>query len=105
MSKVSVSLDEQETIICMYPKQIQDFAEVYSCIPAVMNRLRKLAGSDPDCVRIEKEDDIGLFAQVPASWICIRRPRKVIMTDEQKAAAAARLTAARNNRKGVNEVE
>lgn len=100
MSKVSVSLDEQETTICMYPKQIQDFAEVYSCIPAVMNRLRKLAGSNPDCVRIEKEDDIGIFVQVPSSWINIRKPRKVIMTDERKAATAARLQAARQKKKG-----
>ena len=95
MSSVSVSLDEMETTINLYPKQVQDYAEIYSCIPATMNKLRKLAASDPDCVRIEKEDEIGIFAQVPSSWISIRRPKQMNMSDEQRAAAAARLQAAR----------
>lgn len=101
MTKSNVSLDEQETVINMFPGQVQNYANIYSCIPATMNRLRKLAASDPDCVRIEKEDDIGIFAQVPSSWISIRKPKKMSLTAEQRAAAGARLALARKKQGGT----
>ena len=101
--QIKVGLDEQETTINLYPKQVQDYAEVYSCIPTTMRKLRRMADSDPDLVRIVKEDGVGLFAQVPLSWIIIRKPKQVQLTDEQRAATAARLAAARAKRGGGDE--
>ena len=95
---VGVSLDEQETTITIYPSQVQNYAEVYSCIPGMMKKLRKLAADNPDDVRIEKEDDIGIFVQVPARWIQIRRPKQVHLSEEQREAVAERMRLARAHR-------
>lgn len=100
MARMAVSLEEQETTINVYPSQVQDHAEVYSCIPGMMKKLRQFAVEYPEEVRIEKEDDIGIFARVPARWIQIRRPKQMNMSEEQKAAVAARLQVAREKRKG-----
>lgn len=95
---VGVSLDEQETTITIYPSQVQNYAEVYSCIPGMMKKLRKLAADNPDDVRIEKEDDIGIFVQVPAKWIRIRRPKQVHLSEEQREAAAERMRLSRDKK-------
>lgn len=96
IKKIPVTLDEQETTINLYPKQVSDRAEVYSCIPSMMAKLRKLAENFPDDVAIEKEDEIGLFANVPQSWITIRKPRQMNYTEEQKQAMRERLAKAMN---------
>ena len=90
-----VALEEQETTVNIYPSQIQDFAEIYSSIPATIKKLRKFAEENPDEVKIQKEDGVGLFAQVPAKWVQIRKPKQMNLTDEQRAAAAERLRNAR----------
>ncbi len=100
MDKINVSLEEQETTISLFPKQVLEKAEIYSCIPSTMNRLRKYAEQFPDDVKVTREDQIGIFVNVPASWVTIRRPRQVILSDEQRAAAAERLQAARQKKKG-----
>ena len=100
MAQYRATLDEQETTINVYPAQIQQQAEVYSCIPATMRKLRKLAAENPDEVLIEKDDGLGIFAQVPARWIQIRKPRRVQLTAEKKAEAASRLAAARAKQGG-----
>lgn len=95
-NKIPVTLDEQETTINLFPKQVSDRADVYSCVPAMMAKLRKLAESFPDDVRIEKEDQIGLFASVPQSWVTIRKPRQMNYTEEQKQVMRERLAKAMN---------
>ena len=72
-------------------------------MPTMMNRIRKLAAENPDEVTIEKEDEIGIFARVPARWIQIRKPKQMNLSDEQRAAAAERLKAARSRRGGDAE--
>lgn len=94
---VGVSLEEQETTISIFPSQVQEYAEVYSCVPGMMKKLRKLAADNPEDVKIEKEDDIGIFVQVPAKWIRIRKPKQMHLTEEQREAAAERLKRARAN--------
>lgn len=94
MSRISAQV-EQETTINLYPSQVQDHAEIYSCMPAMINRLLKLAAMHPGEVQIEKEDEVGIFAKVPARWVQIRKPRQMNMSDEQRAAAAERMKAAR----------
>lgn len=98
MASMRVSLEEQETTINIYPSPVQNYAEVYSCIPGMMKKLRKFAAEYPDEVRIEKEDDIGIFVQMPARWIQIRRPKQMHLTEEQREATAERLREARAKR-------
>ena len=105
MARTAVSLEEQETTINIYPSPVQDYADVYSCTPSMIKKLRKFAAEYPDEVRIEKEDDIGMFVQVPARWIQIRRPKQMHMSEEQREAAAARLQEARRKKKGGIAVE
>lgn len=105
MLRGNTPLDEQETTINMYPKQVQNFAEIYTNIATTAKQLRKLAISNPESVKIEKDNENGMFIQVPLSWICIRKPRTVRMTDEQKAAIAARLATAREQATAKGDVE
>ena len=60
------------------------------------NRLAKLAEQNPaevECVAQNRDGSV--MYHVPASWVKIRPPRKVNMTDEQRAALAERLKSAR----------
>lgn len=64
------------------------------------NRVLKLAEQNPGKVKIiARPDERGqngyLLAHIPASWIRIDPPRKVSMTDEQRAAATERMKALR----------
>ncbi len=62
------------------------------------NRLVKLAEQHPDeveCVSVNRDGSV--MFHVPASWVKVRPPRKVNMTDEQKAALAERLKLARES--------
>ena len=88
-----VQMDEQETIINIVPAQISKKAEVYSCIPAMVTRLKKLASTRPDAVRIVSEDSRSVTAEVDRS--CIKISPKRIVPDEQRKAASERLAAAR----------
>lgn len=57
----------------------------------------------PDEVDIKKmpENNCGvIFAHVPKSWLKVSPPRKVNLSEEQKAAAAERMASARKKRKG-----
>lgn len=100
--KERISLDEQETILNIVPAQISDRVSVYTCIPADVKYFRKLASEHPDEAVIIKADGYGLEIEIPASWY--RRPKphkKRQMTDEQREATAARLSAARQKRREV----
>lgn len=66
-----------------------------------INKIKKLANEYPDEVKImyEPDDNQGyLVAHVPKSWIKVSPPRKCNYTDEQRAAMAERLAAARNKK-------
>ena len=88
--KRSYSFDEQETTINMFPANVSKTAEIFSCIPAMMNKLRELAVSHPSDVAIKDNEDC-VFATVPTSWIKISPKRKSNMTEEQRKANTERL--------------
>lgn len=92
-----VQLCEQETTINKYPTAYTEWADYYTCIPCEIRRLKKFAESDPDDVIIEKEDSIGIFARVKASWFPMRRPRRNTrkLTEEERKENGERLKAAR----------
>ena len=88
-----ITMDEQETTINIFPAQVSKKAEIYSCIPAMVKRLKKLAVNRPDAVRILQDDGISVTAEVDRS--CIKISPKRIVSDEQRKAASERLAAAR----------
>ena len=64
-----------------------------------ISMLRRLKEARPDEVEIVAENrDGSLVAKLPVSWMKIRPKRVVNLTDEQKAAAAERLRAAREGK-------
>ena len=80
---------EQETVITFLPKQVSDKAEIYTCMPNIMKKLRKQASDRPDCVRITKDLGNALFAEVDRS--CVKISPKRIIPEEQRIAAVERL--------------
>lgn len=88
--KQSYSMDEQETTINMFPPSVSNKAEIFSCVPAMINRLRKMAEDHPADVAI-REDNGCVFCTVPVSWVRIAPKRKCTLTEEQKQANAKRL--------------
>ena len=59
--------------------------------------VKRLAEKHPEDVEIVAENADGtLVAHVPAGWMKLRPPRRVNLTDEQRAAASERMKAARN---------
>lgn len=88
--------EEQETIINIPAPQISKTAEVYSCVPSMVNKLRKQAETRPDCVKITKDLGNACFADVDSS--CIKIIPKRIISDEYRAAAAERLAKVRAKR-------
>lgn len=60
------------------------------------NRLAKLAEQNPaevECVAVNRDGSV--MYHVPSRWVKLSPPRKVNMTDEQRAALAERLKSAR----------
>ena len=94
------SLDEQETTINVFPKAVSEQANVYTCIPTMIQRLKKLHDNYPDEVSVI-ESDGSIHATVPRGWIKIQPKRKCTLTEEQKIANAARLASMRKSRTEV----
>lgn len=91
------ALDEQETHICVMPKVVSKDAEIFSCIPTMMDRLSKLYTEHADEMMLVEGDGF-VKATVPASWIKVSPKRKSVMTEEQRRAAAERLASYRKAR-------
>lgn len=67
----------------------------------IINKVRKLAEAYPDNVTIKREPETNdgcIYATMPADWLKLSPPRKIEMSDDQKAEVAERLRNARANR-------
>ena len=93
-----IPIDEQETTINILPKQQDEYATVYTCIPSVVKRMRKLFIRDP--LPFHKMKDMGdsILCEVPRNWVKISPPRRVNLTDEQREASVERLRIAREKK-------
>lgn len=92
MKKMSVSIDEQETTMNVFPKAAGIPCEIYSSIPSEVTRIKKYAEQYPDEVVITKEDEIGIFATAPAKWFKFTPPRRgKVLTEEEKAELRERM--------------
>lgn len=88
---------ETETIITY--NDAEDEAGVYTGNRALLNKLRSLAEQYPDECKLERISHGGDFADyiVPKKWIKVSPPRKVNLSDEQRAQIAARLKSSRKS--------
>lgn len=84
---------EKETVI-VYNNE-ETTAQVFTYHRALQNKLNKLLGVNSDISVLRKGDEWTEYI-VPKSWIKVSPPRQVNYTDEQRAAMAERLAAARN---------
>lgn len=84
---------ERETIINF--NEEEKVASVYTYNKSLRNKLNKLLGVNQDIHVIRSSDEMSEF-EVPKSWIKVSPPKQVNLSDEQRAAIAARLQASRN---------
>ena len=84
---------ERETIINF--NEEEKTASIYTYNKALRNKRNKLVGVNPDIHVIRSSDEMSEF-EVPKSWIKVSPPKQVNLSDEQRAAIAARLQASRN---------
>lgn len=64
-----------------------------------INHIRKLKNEYPDLVEIDQAPELNdgcICAKFPTDWVKVLPKRKVTMSDEQRAAVAARLKAGRS---------
>lgn len=96
--------DESE--VCITALRSEEIAEIYTSDNVYLTKFKKLIEANPDTWKIvkvvERSDGTvsGVMLQAPKKCLSFRASEKTgrIMTDEQKAAAAERLRAARNNK-------
>lgn len=84
---------ERETIINF--NEEEKTASVYTYNKSLRNKLNKLVGVNPDIHVIRSSDEMSEF-EVPKNWIKISPPKQLNLSDEQRAAIAARLQSSRN---------
>jgi hypothetical protein len=87
---------ERETIINF--NEAEQTAIVYTCNRKLQNKLNKLIAENNQDISVRRKDDESVTYIVPKKWIKVSPPRQVNYTDEQKAAMAERLAAARNKK-------
>ena len=83
---------EKETVIVF--NEAEPEASVYTCNRRLQNKLNKLVGNNQD-ISVRDKDEESTTYIVPKKWIKVAPPRQVNYTDEQRAAMAERLAAAR----------
>ena len=90
-----LSLEERETVIVK--TAADDKWTVYSCVPSIARKIARIAKSCGANVRHIGFG--GIEAELPEECVLLRgKHRKRVMTDEQRAAGAARLAAIREGR-------
>ena len=92
------TVDEQETTINMFPANLSETAEIYTCIPFMMQRLVDLQKEYPNDVAIVEGDGY-IDATVPRSWIKVQPKRKCNLSEERRKEIADNLNAAKRAKK------
>lgn len=67
-----------------------------------INRIKKYKESHPDDVDFVENSGGSICGHVPLKWLKISPPRKVELTDEQKAERSERMRKVAASRKGVS---
>lgn len=96
------TLDEQETTINVLPAVVSKSAEIYTCIPNMIEKIKKLAEEYPnDVVVVEKDGYVN--ATVPRGWIKIQPKRKSSMTEEQRRQFVQNMNAGKAQKKEAQQ--
>jgi hypothetical protein len=102
---ISGNLSE-ESEVCVTALKSEDIADIYTSDNIYLTKFKKLIETNPDAWKItqvvERSDGTvsGVMLRAPKKFISFRAVERVgrVMTDEEKAAAAERLRALRNNK-------
>lgn len=78
-----------------------DHATFYSSEAKWIRKITALQSEYPDDITITHQDEDSIIAHIPKIWLKIKPPRKMTLTDEQRLAAAERMSNARK-KKGSN---
>ena len=76
-------------------------ATFYSSEAKWIRKIKALQTEYPDDIKITHESEDSIIVHIPKTWFKITPPRKMNLTDEQRAAAAERMSNARK-KKGAN---
>lgn len=99
MSKIINTGDIYETVV-EYVKGDHTIT-VSSTDKAWINKILKLCAENPEETRIVAQNPDGsVCAKLPKKYLKLSKPRKVTLSEEQKAAAAERLCASRKRASG-----
>ena len=77
---------ERETILTF--NDAEKRASYYTCNKARMAQLKELAKEYPDAVKITRDEDWSVEADLPKKWVKVKPPRK--LTEEQYAELVRR---------------
>ncbi len=78
----------------------ESHATFYSSEAKWIRKIKSLQQDNPDTIQIINESEDSILAHIPKSWLKITPPRKMNLSEEQRAAAAERMSNARKNKKG-----
>lgn len=78
------------------------YATLYTCEQKWMQKIKQLHQEYPNEVTIITDSSEYMNVHIPKSWVKIKPPRKMNLSEEQRQAAAARLAEARKNKKGLS---
>lgn len=76
-----------------------DHATLYSSEAKWIRKIKQLKLEYPNDITIKNEDSESIVVHIPKSWFKVTPPRKMTLTDEQRAAAKERMFTARKNKK------
>lgn len=101
--KETIPLKEQEMVINYIPDEMNDMAEIYTTIPWLMKNLADKCEKYPNHYTMVKDDQYSVTVKMPFSLVQPRKPR--IISEEQRAEAAARLEKARSHKDCVLKID
>ena len=81
-----VPYEEQETSILLGVPHLSPDADIYTCMPAMIRKLKQLKEQYPDQVNIQKEDDYGIQLTLPREWVKIK-PKRVLSEQQRQQIA------------------
>lgn len=96
--KRSTPMDFRETAV-EYISQ-DNHATFFSSEAKWIRKIKSYQSQYPNEIQITHESDDSILAHIPKTWLKISPPRKVNLTDEQRSAAAERMSNARKAKKG-----
>lgn len=80
----------------------EPYATFFSSEAKWIRKIKSLQSDYPNEVKIINQDEDSILAHIPKTWLKITPPRKMTLTEEQRLAAAERMSNARK-KKGTTQ--